>query len=271
MSVADLNKRVAMVTGAGSGIGQEICRQLAASGAHVVAVDLDVAAAQRTIDALGAGSQHLAIAANVVEEASMQAAVDAAVKTFGSLDIAVNAAGVGISALMVDTTMAQWQRIMDVCLTGVFVSAKVQAKQMAARGRGVIVNIASTNSQQAGEGLSAYCAAKAGVDMFTKVAALELASQGVRVVAVGPGLTDTPMVARLMANPVARDAFLENIPLARPAQPSDIAAMVVFLTSDLAAYITGQTLYVDGGASLMKYPSLASRSPSSQSVKQDVK
>jgi NAD(P)-dependent dehydrogenase (short-subunit alcohol dehydrogenase family) len=168
-----------------------------------------------------------------------------------------------MSAAMVDTTLAQWQRVMDVCLTGVFVSARAQAAQMLAQGGGVIVNIASTNSRQAGEGLSAYCAAKAGVDMFTKVAALELAPQGIRVLAVGPGLTDTPMVARLLANPVARGEFLSNIPLARPAQPADIAAMVVFLCSDRAGYVTGQTIYVDGGASLMRYPSLASRRPTS--------
>jgi len=256
----NLDRRIAMVTGAGSGIGQEICRQLAAQGARVAAIDLDLAAAARTAESLGGGV--LALAADVADEAQMTAAVAQTVAHFGRLDIAVNAAGVGISARMVDTTLAQWQRVMDVCLTGVFVSARAQAAQMIAQGgSAVIVNIASTNSQQAGEGLSAYCAAKAGVDMFTKVAALELAPHGIRVLAVGPGLTDTPMVARLMANPVARGEFLANIPLARAALPADIAAMVAFLASDQAGYVTGQTIYVDGGASLMKYPSLASRRP----------
>lgn len=255
-----LEKRVAMVTGAGSGIGLEICRQLVGHGASVVALDLDLEAARRTVDAIG--GKALALAADVADEAQMAAAVAEAASRFGRLDIAVNAAGIGVSASMVETTLAQWQRVMDVCLTGVFVSARAQARQMLAQGgNGVIVNIASTNATQPGEGLSAYCAAKAGVDMLTKVAALELAPKGIRVLAVGPGLTDTPMVARLMANPVARGAFLDNIPLARTAQPSDIAAMVVFLASDDAAYVTGQTVYVDGGASLMKYPSLASRLP----------
>lgn len=255
----ELDQRVALVTGAGSGIGAEICRALAAQGARVAALDLDLEAARRTADALD--GQGLALSADVTDEGRMDEATAQVVRRFGRIDIAVNAAGVGVSARLVDTTLAQWNRVMDICLTGVFVGMRSQARQMASQGAGVIVNIASTNAVQAGEGLSAYCAAKAGVDMLTKVAALELAPQGVRVVAVGPGLTDTPMVARLMANPVARGEFLENIPLARPARPADIAAMVAFLASDRAAYVTGQTIYVDGGASLMKYPSLAARAP----------
>ncbi|SEB25974.1 SDR family NAD(P)-dependent oxidoreductase [Variovorax sp. YR216] len=253
-----LEGRVALVTGAGSGIGHAICTRLAEEGARIVALDRDAAAANATATAIG--DDAYAVAADVANVEDMQRAVAEVVERFGRLDIAVNAAGVGASSLLVDTQMETWQRVMDVCLTGVFVSSQAQARQMIAQGGpAVIVNIASTNAQQPGEGLAAYCAAKAGVDMLSRVAALELAPYGIRVAAVGPGLTDTPMVARLLANPSARDAFLDNIPAGRPARPEDIAAAVAFLASDDAAYVTGQTLYVDGGASMMRYPSLASR------------
>jgi NAD(P)-dependent dehydrogenase (short-subunit alcohol dehydrogenase family) len=256
-----LTDKVALVTGGGSGIGQEVCRRLTADGATVVVVDSDQAAAAITAAAIGAKS--LAVAADVSRDGEMDRAISAAVERFGRLDIAVNAAGVGFSAALVDTTLEQWERVLNVCLTGVFLSTRAEARQMVKQGHGgVIINIASTNSQQPGEGLSAYCSAKAGVDMLTKVSALELASHGIRVTAVAPGLTETPMVARFLSNPQIRNEFLSNIPLGRPALTADIAAAVAFLASDDAGYITGQTLYVDGGASMQKYPSLASRKPS---------
>jgi NAD(P)-dependent dehydrogenase (short-subunit alcohol dehydrogenase family) len=260
-----LEGRVALVTGAGSGIGQAICRRLAEEGARLAVLDRDEAAARATAAGL-AGDSH-SLVADVARIDDMHRAVAEVVARFGRLDIAVNAAGVGASASLVETSMETWQRVIDVCLTGVFVSTQAQARQMIAQGGpGVIVNIASTNAQQAGEGLAAYCAAKAGAEMLGRVAALELAAHGIRVASVGPGLTDTPMVARLLANPAARREFLDNIPLNRPARPEDIAAAVAFLASDDAAYVTGQTLYVDGGASMMRYPSLASRRPPAAAV-----
>ncbi|MDB6000512.1 MAG: Glucose 1-dehydrogenase [Rhizobacter sp.] len=256
-----LQGRVALVTGGGSGIGQAICRRLCADGALLVVVDLQKDAAEATVAALDGDA--IAVAADVCREDDMQRAVAAAVGRFGRLDIAVNAAGIGASATLVDTPLATWQRVIDVCLTGVFIASQAQARQMIEQGgNAVIVNIASTNSQQPGEGLAAYCAAKAGVEMLTRVSALELAAHGIRVSGVGPGLTDTPMVARLMANDNAKREFLANIPLGRPAQPEDIAAAVSFLASDDAGYITGHTVYVDGGALMQRYPSLAARKPS---------
>ena len=256
-----LSGRVALVTGAGSGIGRAICERLVQDGAQLAALDISSEAGVQTIAGLGVDC--IALAVDVRDPAAMQRAVDQLVDRFGRLDIAVNAAGVGVSEWMVDTSIEAWDRVLDICLKGVFVSTQVQARRMIAQGEpGVIVNLASTNAVQAGEGLSAYCAAKAGVEMFSRVCALELAPKGIRVACVGPGLTDTPMVARLLGNPGARAAFMDNIPLGRPARPQDIAAAVAFLVSDGAAYVTGQTLYVDGGASLMRYPGLAERQPS---------
>jgi NAD(P)-dependent dehydrogenase (short-subunit alcohol dehydrogenase family) len=250
-----------MVTGAGSGIGRAICERLARDGARLAALDVSREAAAQTI--VGLDTDCIALAADVRDPVAMGQAIERLIAHFGQLDMAVNAAGVGASQWMVDTPIEVWERVVDVCLKGVFVSTQAQARQMIEQGRGgVVVNLASTNAVQPGEGLSAYCAAKAGVEMFSQVCALELADKGIRVACVGPGLTDTPMVARLLGNPRARAAFLDNIPLKRPAQPQDIAAAVAFLVSDEAAYITGQTLYVDGGASLMRYPDLASRQPS---------
>lgn len=151
---------------------------------------------------------------------------------------------------------------MRVNLTGVFVCCKHQARAMLPKKTGVIINLVSTNALQPGEGLAAYCASKSGVAMLTRVAAMELAPRGLRVVGVGPGLTETPMVARLLAKPEARRAFLDGIPAGRPAAPEDIAGVVAFLASDAAAYINGDTIYVDGAALTRSYPSLAVRAPS---------
>lgn len=260
-----LEGKVALVTGGGSGIGRAVCQVLSANGARIAVLDRDLAAAEATANTLATPAQ--AIAVDVADETDIESATARTADFFGQIDIAVNAAGVGASAQMVDTTLAQWQWVLDVCLTGVFLSARAQARQMIRQGKGgVLIQIASTNARQPGEGLSAYCAAKAGVEMFTRVTALELASHRIRVNGVGPGLTETPMVARFLSDSKARDAFVSNIPLGRPARPEDIAAAVAFLASDEAAYITGQTLYVDGGALMQRYPSLEARKPATAVV-----
>lgn len=258
-----LDGRVAMVVGGGSGMGQAVARRLSQDGARVAVVDRDLDAAKVTVDTLD--GEGLALVADVVSEASIANATAAIAKSFGRLDIGINAAGIGISAALTDQTLEQWQRVQDVNLTGLFLSCKYQALQMKAHG-GVIVNFISTNAEQAGEGLSAYCASKAGAAMLTRVAAMELAAHNIRVVGLGPGLTETPMVTRLLSLPQARAEFVDNILLGRPGQPDEIAAVAAFLASDEASYITGDTIYVDGGARNRRYPSLASRSIPSRST-----
>lgn len=258
-----LDGRVAMVVGGGSGMGQAVARRLSQDGARVAVVDRDLDAAKATVAILD--GEGLALAADVVSEAAVANATDAIAKSFGRLDIGINAAGVGVSVALTDQTLEQWQRVQDVNLTGLFLCCKYQALQMKARG-GVIVNFVSTNAEQPGEGLSAYCASKAGAAMLTRVAAMELAAHKIRVVGVGPGLTETPMVSRLLSLPQARAEFVDNILLGRPGQPDEVAAVAAFLASDEASYITGDTIYVDGGALNRRYPSLASRSAPSRTA-----
>jgi NAD(P)-dependent dehydrogenase (short-subunit alcohol dehydrogenase family) len=252
--------RSAIVVGGGSGMGQAVAQRLSSDGAAVAVIDRDIDAARKTVTAFE--NQGFAVAADVANEADIARAIDDCVSRFDALDIAVNAAGVGISVALLEQSLEQWQRVHNINLAGLFLCCKNEARHMKSNPRGgVIVNFISTNAEQPGEGLSAYCASKAGAGMLTKVAAMELAADNIRVVGVGPGLTETPMVSRLLALPDARAEFLDNIPLGRPGKPQDVAALVAFLVSDEASYITGDTIYVDGGALNRRYPSLASRTP----------
>lgn len=250
--------RVALVTGGASGIGAAVARRYVAEGGRVALVDRNVDAAQAL--AASIGDHALAVNADVRDEAQVDAAVQAAVSRFGRLDTAVNAAGYGTSAEVVDMTLAQWQGVLDVDLTGVFLCTKHAARQMLRQGGGgAIVNLSSTNGVQPGEGMAAYCVAKAGVVMFTQVAGMELAPQGIRVVGVGPGLTETPLTAPFLQSPTLRQPWLDNIPAGRPAQPEEIASLVLWLASDEAAYMSGETVFMDGSFRARAYPTLPQR------------
>lgn len=252
--------QVALVTGGASGIGAAAARRLAAEGARVVIVDQHLDAAQRAAAAIGEAA--LAVKADVRREDEVGHAVQAAVACFGRLDVAVNAAGYGAAAELVDLTLAQWQGVLDVDLNGVFLATKHAARQLLRQGGGgAIVNIASTNAVQPGEGMAAYCVAKAGVVMLTRVAGLELAPHGVRVNAVGPGLTRTPLTARFLDDPGLSRHWLDNIPAGRAADADEIAALVAWLASAEAAYMSGETVYMDGSFSARAYPTLAQRRP----------
>ncbi|WP_169801543.1 SDR family NAD(P)-dependent oxidoreductase [Hydrogenophaga palleronii] len=250
--------QIVMVTGGGSGIGAAVARRFVDEGARVALVDRNPAVTDAVTSALGSAA--FACTADVSDEAQVAAAVEETVRRFGRLDVAVNAAGFGLQSHIVDTTLEQWHSVLNVDLTGIFLCAKHQARQMLRQGSaGCIVNISSTNAVQPGEGLSAYCAAKAGVAMFTQVAAMELAPHGIRVVAVGPGLTETPLTSLMLQNEHTQQAWLRNIPAGRPAAADELASLVAWVASSEAAYITGESIYMDGGLRTRSYPSMSDR------------
>jgi NAD(P)-dependent dehydrogenase (short-subunit alcohol dehydrogenase family) len=246
--------KVVLVTGAASGMGRATTERMVKEGGRVLGVDRDGARLREALDGLKPFA--VPFVADVTDEAAMIEAVARAVSEFGRLDVAVNAAGIGEPLVpMVRQSVERVRRILEVNLLGIFICCKAEAAQMIAQGDGgVICNISSISGVQPGAGISDYCSSKAGVIMFTRCAALELAEAGIRVVGVGPGLTDTPMVVGLLAVPGARDGFIDNIPLGRPSTPDEIAASVAFLTSEEAASITAATLYVDGGMLTQRYP-----------------
>lgn len=259
-----LDGRVAVVTGGAAGIGRAITRRFVAEGATVVAGDIDTDG----LDALAAelGDACVGLRADATVEDDQAALVAAAVDRFGRLDVAVANAGTGHLAPIVDQDVGDWRRILDLCLTGVFLTVKHAGRAMSA-GRGgsageaggaggSIVTMASLNAVQAANGLSAYCAAKAGVAMLTEVAALELGPAGIRVNAIAPGLVQTALTSGMWMAPGIVDEYVENTVVGRFAQPEDIANMALFLASDESSFVSGQLHLVDGGAHIRRYPDL---------------
>jgi NAD(P)-dependent dehydrogenase (short-subunit alcohol dehydrogenase family) len=249
--------RVAVVTGGASGIGAECARRFVAEGARVVLGDLD---AER-LDAVRAelGSDACGIErVDVTDPDAVQRLVDHATGEMGRLDLALNAAGIGWFSPVHLHDIEHWDAVVNVCLRGVFLALRAESAAMVASGSGgVIVNIASINGSVVGAGMSAYCTAKAGVEMLTRCAAVDLGPHGVRVAGIAPGFVDTPLTAYARDVPGVHDAYLDSIPLGRAGAPSDIANAAVFLASDEASWISGTTIYVDGGEANKGYPELA--------------
>jgi NAD(P)-dependent dehydrogenase (short-subunit alcohol dehydrogenase family) len=247
--------KVAVVTGAGSGIGAAVVRRFIAEGGRVAGGDVNEPALASMSDELG--DAFAAIRCDVTSEDDVSALVAAAVDRYGALHAGFNVAGASRAALIVDMTEADWDFTVDLCLKGVFFSLKHEARQMIAQGNGgAIVNVASLNSRVPMFFGVAYSAAKAGVVMLGQSGALELAEHGIRVSTVSPGLTETPLVSSLTSVPEANAAYMDRIPLKRAATPDDIAAAALFLASDDAAYVTGANLFVDGGWEQTAYPDL---------------
>ncbi len=232
--------KVTVVIGGASGIGAATARVLSDSGHRVVVADLPGTPCDIPVD--------------VTDETSVAALLDGVVAEHGSLHGVVNCAGVSTLSRVVDHDAAEWRRVVDVCLTGAFLVLK-HAGQRVADG-GSLVTLSSLNARQPGSGLAAYCAAKAGLVALTEVTALELGARGVRVNAVAPGLVVTPLTAPAMDIPGVREDYLDNTALGRSGEPEEIAGAVRFLLSDDAAWITGETLGIDGGARLKRYPDL---------------
>lgn len=263
-----LEDRVAVVTGGGAGIGEAICLRLAAEGARVAALDISLAAAQRTIEAIGAGQ---AVEADVSDSAAVDAGLASVERTLGPVDILVNNAGaVGLDHVrrvsprleqqraeraggrvttpldaVVRLSDAEWRRLLAVHLDGTFYCTRAAVRSMSGRGTGVIINMASVCGLEGCAGHPHYSAAKAGILGFTRSAAQELIVQGIRVNAVAPGFVDT---RRLKSDlDTGRQAAAAQAPAGRLGTPAEIAATVAFLASDDAAYFVGATLSPNGG------------------------
>lgn len=249
----DLSGRVALVTGAGAGIGHEIARTLARAGARVAVNDIEESRARETAAAIAdGGDSAFAVPGDVTDERAAARVVGAAADRCGALDIAVNNVGMmgGLAPRpFTDVDGAYARRLVDLNFLAALWCGTAEARVMVAAGRGVIVNLSSGESTRAAPGLAVYGAAKAAVNHLTRTMAVELGPLGVRVHAVAPGTTPTEAVRAAMS-PEHLDAIAASTPLRRLCSPDDVAGLVLFLVSDLAAGVTGQLVLADLGAHL---------------------
>ena len=242
--------KVAIVTGAASGIGLAIAHAFAAEGAGVVVADINVASGERAAREIAAsGGKAIAVSADVADEEHIQHLVSAVLSELGRIDILVNNAGVVAHKLLIEMERTVWDRQLAVQLTGPFLASKHVARHMIERGGyGKIVNISSVSAFMGRVKGGAHCASKAGLGLLTKVLAMELGAYHINVNAVAPGLIDVPAQREEQnLSSEYRNRYLQEIPTGRIGEPSDIAKAVLFLASDEANWITGQVYVVDGG------------------------
>ena len=246
---------VAVVTGAARGLGRACAERFLAEGAKVVIADVDREELEKAAAALGSPEKVRAVPTNVTRRAEVDRLVAAAVEAFGRLDIMFNNAGIARNQPFLDVTEADYDAVLGVNLKGAFFGTQAGARQMIAQGRGgVILNMSSVNAQVAIPNLATYAISKGGMNQLIAASALALAPHNIRVCGIGPGTILTEMVtAAIVTSAEARRNILSRTPIGRCGEPSEIAAVAAFLASDDASYITGQTIYPDGGRLALNY------------------
>jgi NAD(P)-dependent dehydrogenase (short-subunit alcohol dehydrogenase family) len=247
-----MNDRVAVIVGGASGIGLATAKTLATEGCRVTIADRNTELAAQRASELG--DPHSWATVEVTDEASVAALFDGVAGREGGLHVVVNCAGFSGFGLITELDADQFRSVIDVCLTGGFLVIKHAGRHLVHGG--TLVSLTSLNARQPAIGMSAYCAAKAGLSMLTEVAALELGPHGVRVNAVAPGFVHTPLTEGATAIPGVLDEYVENTALGRVGSPEDVAAAVAFLCSPQSSWLTGEVLDLNGGAHLKRYPDI---------------
>ena len=243
---------IALVTGGAQGIGYACAEALAADGAKLILADVNAEGVAAAAEALGGGT--VGLTCDMSDPAQINAMFDTIEAEHGPVSILVNNAGIAMPAEFLDLSLESFQKVIDVNLTGTFVALQRAAKTMVAKGiEGSIVNMSSVNAVVSIPAIAAYSASKGGVMQLTKAAALALAPHNIRVNAVGPGSIDTAMMAGVNANPEALERVLSRTPLKRVGSPREVGDVVAFLASSKASYVTGETIYVDGGRLGLNY------------------
>ncbi len=239
---------VALITGAASGIGRASAQLFAREGARVVVADGNPALGTETVDSIRAdGGTARFIEADISQAAQVDSMVQSSLQAYGQIDILLNGAGILAYGTVLETELADWNRIFTVNLTGTYLCCRAVLPCMIRQGRGSIINIASTTgAHDACARAAAYVSSKGGVTLLTRAMAIDHARQGIRVNVICPGPTDTPMLRKAMTADQL-EAFAKSFPMGRLGRPEEIAKAALFLASEDASFVTGSTLYVDGG------------------------
>jgi len=244
----DLKNKVAIITGSRRRIGKAIALALAKAGANVVVSDINLDDCNKVVEEIKAiNGNALAVKADVSNPEDVSHMINLTTEKFGKVDILVNNAGIYMQKSLTDFTEQEFDRVLDINLKGVFLCSKAAVPEMIKQGKGKIINIASIAGQVGFANSSAYCASKGGIINMTRELALELGQYKINVNAIGPGVIETPMTKDLLEDKATKETLLANIPLNRIGKPEDIANAAPFLASDNSDYITGITLFVDGG------------------------
>jgi 2-deoxy-D-gluconate 3-dehydrogenase len=244
----DLSEKIAVVTGAGRGLGFDISLTLARYGAHVVACSRTESELETVAEKIRAmGRQAITVPMDVSHIRSIRPMVDQAVEAFGRIDILVNNAGINRPQRAEDVTADNWDQVMDTNLKGLFFCAQAVGRVMISQKKGKIINISSDAGTVGIPGRAAYCASKGGVNLVTKVLAIEWAQHQINVNAIAPAFIETPLTEPMLKDPAFNKYVLESTPLGRVGKPKDVSSAVVFLASEASDYMTGHILLIDGG------------------------